>query len=43
MVEGNMGKFKSQINLFQSRGEFLFERMCTFKELHQYFQNSLHS
>ena len=37
MVEGNMGKFKSQINLFQSRGEFLFERMCTFEELQKKF------
>ena len=25
MVEGNMGKFESQIDLFQSGGEFLFE------------------
>jgi hypothetical protein len=32
MVEGNMGKFESQISGFQFGGEFLFERMCTFKE-----------
>ena len=32
MVEGNMGKFESQIGLFQSGVEFLFERMCTFEE-----------
>jgi hypothetical protein len=31
MVEGNMGKFESQNGLLQSRGEFLFERMCTFE------------
>ena len=32
MVEGNIGKFESQIGLFQSEGEFLFERMCTIEE-----------
>jgi hypothetical protein len=37
MVEGNMGKFKSQTGELQSEGEFLFERMCTFEELHQCF------
>ena len=31
-VEGNMGKFQSQNSLFSSRGEFLFERMCTFEK-----------
>ena len=29
---GWMGKFKSQIDLFQSGGEFLFKRMCTLEE-----------
>ena len=37
MVEGNMGKFESQLGL--SGGEFLFERMCIFEELLQCFQN----
>ena len=32
MVEGNMGKFKSKISLFESGGEFFIERMCTFEE-----------
>ena len=32
MIEGNMGKFESQIGLFYSGGEFLFEWMCTFEE-----------
>jgi hypothetical protein len=32
MGDGNMGKFESQIGFFQSGGEFLFERMCTFEE-----------
>ena len=27
-----MGNFKSQIDLFQSGGEFLFKRMCTLEE-----------
>jgi hypothetical protein len=40
MVKGNMGKFESQIGRFQSGGEFLFECMCTFEELLQYFQKS---
>jgi hypothetical protein len=40
MVEGNMGKFESQISELQSGREFLFERMCTFEELLQCFQNS---
>jgi hypothetical protein len=40
MVEGNMGKFESQIGEFQSRGEFVIECMCTFEELHQCFQKS---
>ena len=31
MVEGNMGKFESQISLFSSKGQFLIERLCTFK------------
>ena len=31
IVEGNMGKFESQIGYFQY-GEFLFERMCTLEE-----------
>ena len=39
MVKGNMGKFESQIDLFSFEGEFLFERMCTFEELLQCFQN----
>ena len=39
MVEGNMGEFESQIDLFSFEGEFLFERMCTFEELLQCFQN----
>jgi hypothetical protein len=38
MVEGNMGKFEMQIGLFYSRGESLFERMCTFEELCQCFK-----
>ena len=33
MVEGNMGKFESQID---SGGEFLFEHMCTFEELQKF-------
>ena len=40
MVEGNMGKFESQIGLFQSGGEFLFERICIFEELLQCFKKS---
>jgi hypothetical protein len=34
-----MGKFESQISGFQFGGEFLFERMCTFKEW-KYCSNS---
>ena len=37
MVEGNMGKFESQISL--SGGEFLIEHMCTF-EVWKYCSNS---
>jgi hypothetical protein len=39
MVKGNMSKFESQTNLFQSRGEFLIERMYTF-EAWKYCSNS---
>ena len=31
MVEGNMGKFESQISLFYSGGEFFIEHLCTFE------------
>ena len=31
MIEGNTGKFKSQISLFYSKGEFLIEHLCTFE------------
>jgi hypothetical protein len=30
MLEGNTGKFESQISLFYSIGEFLIERTCIF-------------
>ena len=33
MVEGNIGKFESQIDF---RGEFLFEHMCTFEKLQKF-------
>jgi hypothetical protein len=32
LVEGNMGKFEVRLVYSNSRGEFLFERMCTFEE-----------
>ena len=31
MVEGDMGKFESQISLFKSGGEFFIEHLCTFE------------
>ena len=31
MIEGNTGKFESQISLFYSGGEFFIEHMCTFE------------
>ena len=31
MIEGNTGKFESQISLFYSEGEFFIEHMCTFE------------
>ena len=31
MIEGNTGKFESQISLFYSGGEFLIEHLCTYE------------
>jgi hypothetical protein len=38
MFDGNMSKFESQIGEFQSEGEFLFEHMCSFEELLNFFK-----